>query len=198
MDRYPLLTTTLNTTTTSDWATAEMVKPWTHSKEYRKLFACSAAPLGICILLVGCSQSGRRPIAPVRGQVTYQGRPVAGATVEFLCAGASRPAASTTDEQGNYRLTTFAANGGGVVGPHAVTVNVYASGSEADLPSISGMDSKAASKTMEDAVRQPARPQQAAAKALPQVPKKYAARRTSGLNKDVTAGDNTINIELSD
>jgi len=118
--------------------------------------------------------------------------------VEFLCAGASRPAAGTTDEQGNYRLTTFTANDGAMIGTHAVTVNVYASGSEADLPSISGMDSKAASKTMEDAVRQSARNQQAAAKALPQIPKKYAARRTSGLNKEVAAGDNIINIELSD
>jgi hypothetical protein len=137
-------------------------------------------------------------IAPVHGKVTYKGRPVAGATVEFLCTGASRPAAGTTDEQGNYSLTTFTPNDGAMIGTHVVTVNVYASESEASLPSVAGMDSKAKSKAIEEAARQSARHQQMAAKALPQVPKKYAARRTSGLSKEVAAGDNIINIELSD
>ena len=85
-----------------------------------------------------------------------------------------------------------------MIGTHVVTVNVYASESEGSLPGITGMDSKAQSKVIEDAVRQSARHQQTAAKALPQIPKKYAARKTSDLNKEVVSGDNAIKIELSD
>lgn len=175
-----------------------MVKPWTRSEKSGILIARLLTLVGACILLAGCSKSGRMSITPVHGQVTYQGRPVAEATVEFLCPGASRPAAGVTDEQGNYRLTTFTANDGAMIGTHVVTVNVYASESEASLPSVSGMDSKTATKAIEDAVRQSVRQQQVAAKSLPQVPKKYAERRTSDLSKEVAAGDNTINIELSD
>ena len=137
-------------------------------------------------------------MAPVHGQVSYKGRPVAEATIEFVCAGASRPAAGTTDGQGNYRLTTFTSNDGAMIGTHVVTVNVNASESEASLPKITGMDGKSQSKAIEDAARQSARHQQTAAKALLQIPKKYSARKTSDLNKEVAAGDNTINIELSD
>ena len=99
-------------------------------------------------------------------------------------------------EQGNYRLTTFTANDGAMIGTHVVTVNMYASESEASLPSVTGMNSKAISKAIEDAARQSSRHQQMAAKSLPQIPKKYAARTTSGLSKEVAAGDNTINIDL--
>jgi hypothetical protein len=137
-------------------------------------------------------------MAPVHGQVTYQGRPVTEATVEFLCPGASRPAAGITDQQGNYQLTTFTANDGAMIGTHIVTVNVYSSESEAALPGVSGMDSRAKSKVIEDAARQSARHQQVAAKSLPKIPKKYAARKTSGLSKEVASGNNVINIELSD
>jgi hypothetical protein len=188
----------LITPITNAWAIAEMVKLWSPSKRLEILLVGVPALVCACVLIAGCYRSARRQIAPVHGQVTYQGRPVAGATVEFLCAGASRPAAGTTDEQGNYRLTTFSANDGAMVGTHAVTVNVYASQSEVTLPSVSGLDSKAKSKAIEDAARQSARLQQTAAKALPQIPKKYAAWKTSDLSKEVAAGDNTINIELSD
>src|SRR5712671_5793789 len=98
-----------------------MVKSWTRSEDSRTFLAGSSALVGACLLLAGCSQSGRMPMAPVHGQVTYQGRPVANAAVEFLCPGASRPAAGTSDEQGNYRLTTFTANDGAMIGPHVVT-----------------------------------------------------------------------------
>src|SRR5436190_19619243 len=145
MVRYTLLTTTSTTTTTSDWATAEMVKPWTRSEDSRILLAHSLALAGAYALLAGCSHSGMS-IAPVHGKVTYKGGPVAGATVEFLCTGASRPAAGTTDEQGNYRLTTFTAGDGAMIGTHVVTVNVYASEAESSLPSVARMDSKERSK----------------------------------------------------
>jgi phage-related protein len=176
-----------------------MVKPWSHSKASRIFKAASSALAGVCILfLLGCLGSGKRTIVPVHGQVTYQGKPVAGATVEFLCDGASRPAVGMTDNEGTYQLTTFTQNDGAMVGTHVVTVNVYATIAEAALPVPKGTDSKATSKAIDEAVKQSLRNQAMAEKAPPKVPVKYTERRTSDLRKDVVKGDNVINIELSD
>src|SRR5688500_1432938 len=70
----------------------------------------------------GCAQSDRPATFPVRGKVTYQGRPVTGASVAFLAPGAPRLAVGTTDGAGNYRLTTFESGDGAIAGTHVVTV----------------------------------------------------------------------------
>jgi hypothetical protein len=176
-----------------------MVKPWSLSKTGRIFKAASIALAGACVLfLQGCLGSGKRTIAPVHGQLTYQGKPVAGATVEFLCEGASRPAVGTTDNEGRYQLTTFKQNDGAMVGTHVVTVNVYATVAEAALPVPKSADSKATAKAIDDAVKQSLKNLTMAEKAPPKVPVKYTERRTSDLHKDVVNGGNVINIELID
>src|SRR5262245_61620995 len=95
---------------------------------YKKIRALQTLLVADCLLVLGCSPANHFAMAPVRGQVTYHGKPVSGASVAFLCAGAPRPATAITDELGQYRLTTFSANDGAIIGTHVVTVRKLAAG----------------------------------------------------------------------
>lgn len=75
------------------------------------------------VSVFGCSgDTGRPKMAPVSGQVTFQGKPVEGAIVSFSAEGSPRVASGTTDANGRYKLTTFDTNDGAPVGDHAVTI----------------------------------------------------------------------------
>jgi hypothetical protein len=73
-------------------------------------------------LPAGCG-GGPRP-HPVSGQVSLQGKGLAGAVVVFHPAGAQavRPLLAVTDEAGLFRLTTSKPGDGAPVGKYAVTV----------------------------------------------------------------------------
>lgn len=165
----------------------------------RTFLAASVVCSVVCLVSAGCSRSGRPAVAPVRGQVTYQAKPLARATVAFLCPGAPRLAVGTTDEAGNYRLTTFEPNDGAIIGTHVVTVNIFESDPEevvvgSDPPT----SAKLTSKSIDDAMKRSVRRMQTAEKAKPPLPPRYTERRTSDLRKEVVAGDNIINIDLKD
>jgi hypothetical protein len=153
---------------------------------------------GIVLISSGCTTSDRPMTAPVRGQVTYRGRPVAGATVCFLCPGAPRPAIGTTDASGNYELTTFEPNDGAVVGTHVVTVRKFSTAvGTARVPVTTDQAGDAMAGAIEQAMQQTARQMQDSERAGAQpLPPKYADRKTSDLRKEVRAGDNTVDIEL--
>jgi hypothetical protein len=152
-----------------------------------------------CFLLVGCAGSGRPETAPVRGTVTYNGQPVAGASVAFLCPGAPRLAVGTTDEAGNYQLTTFVPNDGAVMGTHVVTVNKYVDDSGSSPPPAEAItDSQARSKAIEAAMQQAATEIEQAEQAKPLLPKKYSDRVTSDLRAEVVDGPNVIDLQLKD
>jgi hypothetical protein len=151
------------------------------------------------LLVVGCWGSGRPDVAPVRGQVTYRGKAVAGATVTFLCEGASRPAFGRTDEAGNYQLTTFEPNDGAAIGTHVVTVTKHWKFDAADLPGgAPAMDRMSMGEQIEEVRRQSALRTAQAEKKGTGLPKKYATRQTSDLRKAVADDDNVIDIELTD
>jgi hypothetical protein len=151
-----------------------------------------------CLLCGGCSGSGRPATAPVRGQVTFRGKPVAGATLTFLCDGAPRPAVGTTDAAGTYQLTTFEPNDGAVVGVHVVTVKKYATVSDEGFPEIDpSMGPAAMAKALEKAEQQTLAVHRKARRAPAELPVKYGHRTTSDLRKEVVEGENIINIELS-
>jgi hypothetical protein len=70
-------------------------------------------------------------IAPVRGRVTCNGRPVAQASLIFSPIPSSdedqqpgKPATGFTDAEGNYVLSTYKALDGARVGPHRVTITL--------------------------------------------------------------------------
>lgn len=96
----------------------------------RAMFLCSnAAAVLCCTLAVGCSRSAIKPV-PVTGLVTVDGKPAAGATVIFHPDGQAAPGAprpvGQADANGEFRLTTAAANDGAAPGEYRVTVAWYA------------------------------------------------------------------------
>lgn len=80
--------------------------------------------LGVLVLLsaltVGCGKT-----AVVKGRVTLDGHPVAGATVLFVPedGNAGRPASGMTDDDGNFRLTTYRPDDGAVPGTYRIVVS---------------------------------------------------------------------------
>lgn len=82
--------------------------------------------------LVGCGSSGPPPgpkkldVVPAGGTVTYQGMPVANATVSFQHSEGSASASGKTDASGKFTLSTYGTNDGAPVGKYKVTVAVSA------------------------------------------------------------------------
>jgi hypothetical protein len=127
----------------------------------------------------------------VRGKLTYQGKPVVGATIDFLAPGASRSAVGTTDENGSFRLTTFEPDDGAVAGNHVVTV-IKANSQPVDAnPAQVENDPKAIEKAMIQSALQQRR-------AKSEVPAKYTDRKTSDLRVEVARRQNDVEIKLLD
>jgi hypothetical protein len=74
-----------------------------------------------CLTLTAGCGSGRPKCVAISGVVTYRGAPVPEATVIFIPP-KSRPATGLTDTQGRFKLQTFSAGDGGVLGDHVVCV----------------------------------------------------------------------------
>lgn len=148
-------------------------------------------PLLLGVMAVVCSACGkddRPPVAPVQGRVLYRGKPVAGATVTFVHQGAPRHSYGTTDEQGQFTLTTFEPEDGAIVGVNRVTVVKSAMpGAElgGDIP-----DPEAYSRAMEKADQ--------SLEPTSELPSRYADAGTSGLEVTVEAGENRPVLELVD
>jgi hypothetical protein len=85
----------------------------------------------ILAALGGCRDSGLPEVVPVTGSVSFQGKPLEGATVTFLAkegkVAAGQLAFGTTDAEGRFRLRSQAgptkALNGAVAGEHRVTIS---------------------------------------------------------------------------
>ena len=79
-----------------------------------------------CLMLAGCGRSDLQTV-PVRGTVTYNGKPVVKGTVTFqpVDAAKSRPAMGSTDDQGNYTAGTTATAKGLMAGEYKVSILAY-------------------------------------------------------------------------
>jgi hypothetical protein len=73
----------------------------------------------MAVLVVGCSDGSG--LVPVTGKVTYNGQPVAGATVVFVGDGTTRPATAISGADGSYSVMTLDAPGA-TPGKYAVVV----------------------------------------------------------------------------
>jgi len=86
--------------------------------------------LGVCVgcLSFGCSGGGDFKVGRVKGQVTCQGQPVAGALIQLIpqATGDSgmsgKSAIGTADDNGNFELSTYQPGDGAVIGTHSVKV----------------------------------------------------------------------------
>ena len=150
--------------------------------------------LALCVALCGCGGRSNRPeLAAVSGQLTYRGKPVAGATVSFMGHGSPRPAIGVTDAEGRFQLTTFEPNDGAVLGTHVVTV--YKPANQIEPMGIDpNLDPQAYARAMDEAAARAMKAQAAGS----DLPAKYANASTSDVRKEVVQGHNVINIELSD
>jgi hypothetical protein len=87
----------------------------------------SLAPIGLIVALAaGCSSGpAEKPVYKVRGRVTYENKPMAGAVITFHSADAkdrSTPAHATADADGRYALHTYRPDDGAPAGEHIVTI----------------------------------------------------------------------------
>lgn len=90
-------------------------------------------PLLICVA-AGCGKSGPE-VAPVKGRVTLDGRPLSTVDIVFQPADGKPPATSRTDEEGNYQLLYKRGQNGAPVGQHTVRI-AFTSGIVAKPPNI--------------------------------------------------------------
>ena len=138
------------------------------------------------LLAAGCSKTERLKVYPVTGTVTYNNKPVEGATVVFHGAGPdSKPATGITDAEGKFKLTTYDTHDGAAAGKHAVSVTKYAAAAASNE-----------SLSMEEAAAKTAVPPEAAKS---EIPEKYSDPRTSKIELTVSDSDpNDFKIELKD
>lgn len=132
----------------------------------------AAAAAGLS-LLAGCGP--RRPLAPITGQVLYDGKPLEFGTVSFQPE-YGQPATAAIQPDGTFTLRTVGEGRGAVVGFNRVRVACY----EAQNPHAS--------------------PEQRGEGGLGRllIPRRYTAYETSGLTVEVSPGHNEpILIELT-
>ena len=79
------------------------------------------AVVAFLVVMAGCGQEGPQ-IAPVHGRVTLNGKPLAGADVQFQPQDADRPSRGRTDSEGRYELMYKRGEPGAVVGQHTVRI----------------------------------------------------------------------------
>jgi len=121
------------------------------------------------LIMSACGQSAKIPTSPVKGNVTLDNKPVAGARVVFIPE--SGPAAEgLTNDAGDFVLKTGSVNSGAVPGKHTVTVT------KVQLP--------------------PADKPYDPVKNL--IPEKYSSVQTSGLTEVVKEGANEFHISLKE
>ena len=131
----------------------------------------------VCVGLVGCGGAGGPKLTPVKGKVTLDGQPLAGATVNFMPE-TGPVALGVTDAGGNYTLNTVG-RAGAVEGKHRVGIT-----KSITLNAV--VDPKP-----EDMARMLRDGKMPTAKSV--IPPKYAAPQTSGLERTVTA-DRSKNV----
>lgn len=148
------------------------------------------------VTLVGCSSKGTSvKTQPVKGLVTLDGTPVAGANVTFVpaTAGQGMSAAGYTDENGIYKLTAMAtgdataeAGAGTLPGDYVVSI----SKTVADTPMSEEEAEEKGVKYTPPAVGKGPTVENV-------IPTKYKIPKTSGLTATVKEGENDIPFELS-
>ena len=125
------------------------------------------------LLIAGCSSGNEFPTAKVTGKITYRGKPVPTGTIMFVPEGNMPTATGEIQPDGTYQLTTYDANDGAVLGPHAVSITAI--------------------EEQKDVL-----PAQRSGTPEPIVPAKYMSHTTSGLTAEVKDEPNSLDFELKD
>jgi len=141
--------------------------------------------LNICLtlLLLGCgsSQSNRPKTVPVSGVVTFNEDPLEGAQVTLMAVGTPRGAVGTTNQNGEFTLSTFGTADGAIIGEHRVTISCW------ETPEFALGKTFVDSSEYEKAKRT-AEAQGQSTEAVSRIPKRYSQVDSSGLIARVEAG----------
>jgi hypothetical protein len=123
-------------------------------------------------ILPGCG-SNRMPTAPVRGEVWYKGKPLSSGAVLFQ-PDKGPVAQGLIQSDGTFRLSTYSANDGAVLGPHHVQIACFET------------QSVDTATQGEPGMRKPL------------IPLKYFRYDTSGLSVEVRKQNEPLKFELAD
>lgn len=149
-------------------------------------FALACLASGLICTLPACGPSDVE-LAPVKGQVTFQSRPLTGANVLFYAA--NGPIAfGITDENGNFRLMT-SGRVGAVVGANKVAIIKMTNEVAPDRPS---------APTPDDMRKQQLAQTINAALFKSEIPEAYGSPDSSKLTAEVSANgsDNQFQFDL--
>jgi hypothetical protein len=91
-----------------------------HSRNTLLRAAALATCVATLLVLIGCSD-GRMRTAPVKGTITYKGKPVPQGSIMFQPEN-NGPSATANIKDGSYSLKTYRNGDGAVLGKHKVTV----------------------------------------------------------------------------
>ena len=138
---------------------------------------------------IGCSSQKPSKFRPVKGVVTYQGKPVENAVVSLVPKGGDgRSATGTTDSNGAFSAGTVGVGDGALPGEYSVTI-IKAEAGESPYAHMTDMEEQ----------------QQAAKGPLPipkpqhLLPQKYSKAATSGLSATIgDTGAEDLKFELVD
>ncbi len=145
-----------------------------------KNFALCLVALSMLAVLPACSKAIKTE--GVTGVITYNGEPLADATVKFIPTDATGSQSyGKTNEKGEYKLQTLlgAADAGTTPGEYKVTVDCIETVETGNMIEENGEEKP---ETVAESL----------------IPAKYNNAETSGLTATVAPGDNTINFDLSD
>jgi hypothetical protein len=141
-------------------------------------------------LLVGCANDGRPETYPVTGTITWQGKPLAGATIVFVPGpDGGEGAAATSDADGKFAVSTYASGDGARPGQYRLRVMKY------EGPKV---DPNRKSMTYEEEVAAPDNDPSLRPAPPPKnlLPKKYESETSSGLVHTVSNGPSTLDITI--
>ena len=154
----------------------------------------------LCLLLasqfsVGCGKDGPA-IAPVKGLVTVNGKPIEGVQVSFSIKNASRVSVGVTNEKGEFELTTLNTNDGAFAGENLVAIQQMSKDTASVVP---GMDPEAMKLGKTD-FKGPEQSMEKSNKAKSQnatIPPMYGNPEKSGLKRTVVLGEkNEFSFDL--
>lgn len=162
-------------------------------------FAAAAAALLLCVGCGGGSE-GRLPTSPVTGTVSVDGKPIAGAAITFhpVEEEGTRPAFATTNDDGEFSLTTYDDGDGAVPGEYEISITKKSLKPEVKVEQLtpSGPDNPGGGDMY--AKMMVGNRRESAAKDSGTIPGKYQDPKTSGLKRTVEpSGGNEFNFNLS-
>ena len=142
--------------------------------------------------IAGCADGGVPGLYPVSGRITYEGKPVSGATISFVGRGTERPATAISKADGNYDLYTLDSRGA-QPGNYNVVVTKLETPPDS-INQVAGFDTTGKDLSMEQSIANAGKPIHQAKQILPA---KYGSQMTTTLIFEVKNSDkNVIDLNL--